>query len=60
VETWEQWVAGALALVVVFFFFPGVRDRVKNSPKGSTQDWMGALIPIAMVVGFVVLMVVLI
>ena len=59
-ETWEQWVAGALALVALFFFFPGVRERVKNSPKGSAQDWMGALMPIAMVVGFVVLLVVLI
>ena len=59
-ETWEQWLAGALALVVAFFFFPGVRDRVMNSPKGSAQDWMGALIPIAMVVGFVILLVVLI
>lgn len=59
-ETWEQWVAGAIALVVLFLFFPGMRERMRNSPAGSAQDWMGALIPIAVVIGFVVLLVMMV
>lgn len=53
--TWEQILVGVLALLIVLFFGRGIKPMVERS-KNAPKDWPGLLIPIALVVGFIVLM----
>ncbi len=46
---------GILAMIV--FLFPRVKQAVKHSPKGTSSDWMGFLIPLAAVIGFIILLI---
>jgi hypothetical protein len=54
---WMQ-IGWALILVVMLFFMiPRLNAALKESPKGSTAQWMGALIPLGLVLLFVLLLV---
>ena len=51
-------IATAAALVAMFFYIlPAARRMVKNSPKGSSSDWMGFIVPIAFVALVVIVLV---
>lgn len=51
-------IVSAMALVMfIVFLFPRTRDMVKNSPKGSSSDWIGFAIPIIVIILFIVLLV---
>jgi len=51
-------IASAVALVAMFFFIlPSARKMVKNSPKGSISDWMGYIVPMAVVVLFIIVLI---
>lgn len=53
---WIQ-IGSALFLgAMLVFIFPRMKEAVKNAPKGSAQDWMGFIIPIMAVIGFVILL----
>lgn len=54
---WLQIGSAALMVGMLVFIFPRVRHAMKNSPKGSAQDWMGFVIPLVAVIGFVVLLI---
>lgn len=54
-ELWEQLLIGALGLVVLLWVFPGIKTMLEESKK-APKDWMGLLIPVALVVAFVVLL----
>ena len=48
----------ALALVMFFvYLFPRARDMMKNTPKGSSSDWMSFVIPIIAIVLFIMLLI---
>ncbi len=54
-------IAAGVALVAMFFFIlPSAKRMVKESPKGSTSDWLGYIIPIAVVGLFIVLLIALV
>jgi hypothetical protein len=54
---WMQ-IGWALILVVMLFFMvPRLNAALKESPKGSAAQWMGALIPLGLVLLFVLLLV---
>ena len=55
--TWGQILMGIFAVFVLLWFGPRVRESMRNTRKGSGQEWMGALIPIALVVLFVVFLI---
>jgi hypothetical protein len=57
--TWETVLLGVLVVLLLLWFGPGARERVKNSPKGTAEDWRGVLIPIGVVVLFVLLLIAL-
>ena len=59
VDTWEAVLVGVLALILLFLFVPGLRKMVKESPKGTAEDWKGLLFPIGLVVLFVVVLIAL-
>ncbi len=46
--------------MMILTLLPRVREMVKNSPKGSPGDWLGVAFPIALVVGFVALLILLV
>ena len=51
-------IASAVALVAMFFFIlPSAKKMVKNSPKGSISDWMGYIVPMAIVVLFIIVLI---
>jgi len=52
-ELWEQLLIGALGLAVLLWVFPGIKPTLERSQK-APKDWMGLLIPIALVVALVV------
>ncbi len=57
--TWELIALGALALVVIFLFVPGLK-RINEESKNAEKDWSGVLLPIAGVVVFVVLLILIV
>jgi len=54
-------IASAVFLIAMFFMIlPSAKNMVKNSPKGSTSDWMGFIVPMAVVVLFIILLIALV
>ena len=44
-------------LGMMAFIFPRAKHMLKNSPKGSMQDWMGFAVPMLAIVGFIALLI---
>ncbi len=57
-ETWEQILLGAFAILLIFWFRPGIKAALEQS-RQAEKDWKGALIPIGAVVLFVVILIAL-
>ena len=57
IETWEAVLLGVLLLLLLLWFGPGVRQAVKNTRRGSAQEWLGVLVPVGLVALFVVLLI---
>ncbi len=56
-ELWLK-IGGAVLLATMFIvILPRAKHMLANSPKGSLQDWMGALFPILLVVLFVIFLI---
>jgi len=49
--------SAALIIGMMVFIFPRMREAVKNAPKGTMDDWMGFIIPIAAIIGFIILLI---
>jgi cytochrome c oxidase assembly factor CtaG len=54
---WEQVLLGVAALIMLFFFWPGVKVTLARSRAVENPDWKSALIPLGLVVLFVVLLI---
>lgn len=54
---WMAIGSAALLIGMLVFLFPRMKHAVANSPKGTMNDWMGYLIPLAAVIGFVILLI---
>ncbi len=55
-----NWLAiGSAALLIgmLFFMWPRMKHAVTNSPKGTMNDWMGYIIPMVAVIGFIILLI---
>ena len=57
--TWELISLGAIGLIVILLFFPGLR-RLSEESKKAEKDWPGFLLPIGAVILFVVLLIVMV
>jgi len=56
-ELWEQLLAGAIALLVLFMFFPGIKATMEKSKNAEEKHW-GTLILLAIIlIAFVLLMI---
>lgn len=54
--TWEALALGGIALLVIFWVFPGIKPAMEKA-ENAEKDWKGLLIPIAIVVLFVLLLI---
>ncbi len=56
-ELWEQLLAGAIGLFVLFIFFPGIKATMEKSKNAEDKHW-GTLALLAIVlVAFIMLMI---
>lgn len=55
-DTWQLVVLGALVILLLFWFTPGLKQAFKMSQEAKNRDWLGVLIPLAIVAGFVILL----
>lgn len=54
---WMKIGSALLLVAMIVFIFPSAKAWMTNSPKGSTADWMTAIIALLAVAGFVMLLV---
>lgn len=57
---WLKIFSAILIVGWIIFIWPRAKYWLKNSPKAQAGDWQSALLPIAAVVGFVVLLIMLV
>lgn len=57
---WTKIIWAVLLGAMLVMIFPQAKHWVKNSPKGSTKDWMGFIVPMAAIVLFIVLLIALV
>lgn len=58
-----DWVKIGSALfmaAMLIYLFPRAKHAIENSPKGTLQDWMGYILPMAAVVLFVIVLIALV
>ena len=46
-----------LMVTMLVIIWPAAKHWLKHSPKGSSRDWIGEVIPLVLVIGFVFLLV---
>ena len=54
---WEMLLLGAIALLVLLWFGPGIKPLMEQSRQAENRDWAGLLIPIALVILFVLFLI---
>ena len=57
---WLKIGSALLLIAMLFMIFPRAMQAIKNSPKGTTKDWMGYIVPLAVVILFVVMLIALV
>jgi hypothetical protein len=55
-STWETVLIGAVALLAIFWFRPGIKAALERS-RQSEGSWADALLPLGLVVLFVIFLV---
>ena len=53
--TWEKLLVGVIGLLVLLWFFPGVKTMIAQS-RDAQKDWPAVLIPAAVVVILIILL----
>jgi hypothetical protein len=56
-STWEMLLLGALVLLVLFWFGPGIKATLEKSRQAESRDWAGFLLPIVLVILFVLFLI---
>lgn len=54
---WMKILSAVFLGMMLIFLFPRAKAMLQNSPKGTSDDWKGFIIPILLVVGFVILLI---
>ena len=56
-ELWEQILMGAMGLLVVFFFFPGIKATMERSKNAEKKHWGTLLLLAAALIAFIAFLV---
>ena len=51
---WQQLLGVIVAVALLFYFWPTAQAELQRSREVENPDWMGALVPLALVVLFVI------
>ena len=54
---WQKWLTAGLLLMMVVYIFPRAKHMLKESPKGSNNEWLGFLVIIAIIAAFIALLI---
>ena len=54
---WEQLLAGALGLFIIFRFLPGIKASMEKSKNAEEKHWGTVLLLTAVLVAFILLMI---
>lgn len=54
---WMKIGSALLLGAMIIFVFPRAKAMLKHSPKAGNGDWQAVLLPLAAVIGFIVLLV---
>jgi hypothetical protein len=54
---WTQLLYALPLIIMLFILWPRAKHMIANSPKGTASEWRSALLPLAAVVGFVILLI---
>lgn len=54
---WMQILGAAAGIMMLVFLWPAYKHWSANSPKGEKGDWQAAILPLAAVVGLVMLLI---
>jgi hypothetical protein len=57
---WVSIGSAALMIAMLIFIFPRMRQAMKESPKGTSDDWKSFMIPLAGVIAFVVFLIMMV
>jgi H+/Cl- antiporter ClcA len=55
--TWEMLLVGALVVMLLFWFRPGLKASLEESRKATAKDWQKLILPIGLVVLFVLFLI---
>ena len=53
---WMQIGSAVLMGMMVVFLWPRAREMMQNSRKAESGEWMGVALPLAAVIGFILLL----
>jgi hypothetical protein len=59
VNIWEALLVGAIALLVFFWFRPGLKAAMQRSQEAE-KDWGAVIVPLGLVILFVLLLIALV
>lgn len=48
--------AALLLIVMIIFLWPRAKQMLADSAKAEERDWMGFIVPVTAVIGFVILL----
>ena len=54
---WEQLLAGAIALLVIFMFFPGIKATMEKSKNAEEKHWGTLLLLAVVLIAFILLLI---
>jgi hypothetical protein len=57
---WEKLLLGVMVLLVLLWVRPGLKAAFSERRNASRAEWMSVLIPVALVIGFVILLIMLV
>ena len=58
-STFEGIILAIMAAGLIFLFARNTKSAMENTPKAKKGDWLSAILPIAAVIGFVFILVML-
>jgi len=59
-EMWMTIIAAGVLSMMLVYMFPRAKHWMQNSPKAEKGDWHAAILPLAAVVAFVMLLIMMV
>lgn len=59
-DLWLKITVAAVLGFMVIRLWPAASHMLKHGPKGSSEDWRAVLLPIAAVIGFILLLILMV